>query len=84
MLACTTTPAVAGLERRLVKVQVDIAHQGLPNLCLIWLPTRSVKVGRERVRDSIKNKGRVFPLRRIIVNQAPAQLPRQRPYMICR
>ena len=79
MLACITTAAVVGLEGRLVEVQVDIAHQGLPNFFLVGLPTGSVKEARERVRTAIKNSGLVFPLRRITVNLAPAELPKQGP-----
>jgi magnesium chelatase family protein len=79
MLACITTAAVIGLEGRLVEVQVDIAHQGLPNFFLVGLPTGAVKEARERVRTAIKNSGLVFPLRRITVNLAPAELPKQGP-----
>src|ERR1700704_5895956 len=79
MLACITTSAVVGLEGRLVEVQVDIAHQGLPNFFLVGLPTGAVKEARERVRTAIKNSGLVFPLRRITVNLAPAELPKQGP-----
>ena len=79
MLACITTAAVLGLEGRLVEVQVDIAHQGLPNFFLVGLPTGAVKEARERVRTAIKNSGLVFPLRRITVNLAPAELPKQGP-----
>ncbi|MGI9148877.1 MAG: YifB family Mg chelatase-like AAA ATPase [Chloroflexota bacterium] len=79
MLACITTAAVLGLEGRLVEVQVDIAHQGLPNFFLVGLPTGAVKEARERVRTAIKNSGLVFPLRRITVNLAPAELPKKGP-----
>src|ERR1700694_1331785 len=79
MLACVTTAAVVGLDGRLVEVQVDIAQQGLPNFFLVGLPNGSVKEARERVRTAIKNSGLVFPLRRITVNLAPAELPKHGP-----
>src|SRR3954451_18129280 len=79
MLACITTAAVVGLEGRLVEVQVDIAHQGLPNFFLVGLASTAVKEARERVRTAIKNSGLVFPLRRITANLAPAELPKQGP-----
>src|SRR5207245_8836917 len=79
MLAGITTAAVVGLEGRLVEVQVDIAHQGLPNLFLVGLPTAAVREARERVRTAIKNSGLVYPLRRITANLAPAELPKQGP-----
>jgi magnesium chelatase family protein len=79
VLACITTAAVLGLEGRLVEVQVDIAHQGLPNFFLVGLPTGAVKEARERVRTAIKNSGLVYPLRRITANLAPAELPKHGP-----
>ncbi len=79
MLATVTTCALVGLEGRLVEVQVDIAHQGLPNFFLVGLPNTAVKEARERVRTAIKNSGFSFPLRRITVNLAPAELPKTGP-----
>src|ERR1041384_3634948 len=79
MLACVTTAAVVGLEGCLVEVQVDLAHQGLPNFFLVGLPNAAVKEARERVRTAIKNSGLAYPLRRITANLAPAELPKQGP-----
>src|SRR5579871_6588666 len=79
MLACVTTAAVLGLEGRLVEVQVDLAHQGLPNFFLVGLPNAAVREARERVRTAIKNSGLAYPLRRITANLAPAELPKQGP-----
>jgi magnesium chelatase family protein len=79
MLACITTAAVLGLEGRLVEVQMDIAHQGLPNFFLVGLASTAVKEARERVRAAIKNSGLVYPLRRITANLAPAELPKYGP-----
>jgi magnesium chelatase family protein len=79
MLACITTAAVLGLEGRLVEVQVDLAHQGLPNFFLVGLPNAAVREARERVRTAIKNSGLSYPLRRITANLAPAELPKQGP-----
>ena len=79
MLACITTAAVDGLDGRLVEVQVDLMHQGLPNFFLVGLPNTAVKEARERVRTAIKNSGLQYPLRRITANLAPAELPKQGP-----
>jgi magnesium chelatase family protein len=79
VLACITTAAVDGLEGRLVEVQVDLAHQGLPNFFLVGLPNAAVKEARERVRTAIKNSDLQYPLRRITANLAPAELPKQGP-----
>src|SRR4051812_14524488 len=79
MLASVNTCALIGLDGRLVEVQVDIAHQGLPNFFLVGLASTAVKEARERVRTAIKNSGFAFPLRRITVNLAPAELPKTGP-----
>ena len=79
MLACITTAAVLGLEGRLIEVQVDLAHQGLPSFFLVGLPNAAVREARERVRTAIKNSGFEYPLRRITANLAPAELPKQGP-----
>src|ERR1043165_1637741 len=79
MLSCITTAAVLGHEGRLVEVQVDIAHQGLPTFYLVGLPNTAVKEARERVRSAIQNSGLVYPLRRNPANLAPAELPKQGP-----
>jgi magnesium chelatase family protein len=79
VLASINTAAVDGLEGRLVEVQVDLGHQGLPNFFLVGLPNAAVKEARERVRAAIKNSGLEYPLRRITANLAPAELPKQGP-----
>src|SRR5690348_12563046 len=79
MLASIITAAVVGTDGRLVDVQVDIAHQGLPTFYLVGLPNAAVKEARERVRAAIKNSGLLYPLRRITANLAPAELPKQGP-----
>jgi magnesium chelatase family protein len=79
MLASVNTCALVGLDGQMVEVQVDIAHQGLPNFFLVGLASTAVKEARERVRTAIKNSGFAFPLRRITVNLAPAELPKTGP-----
>jgi len=79
MFSSINTAAVVGLEGRLVEVQVDIAHQGLPNFLIVGLPGGEVREARERVRTAIKNSDLAFPMRRITVNLAPAELPKSGP-----
>src|SRR3982074_2754865 len=79
MLASINTAALVGLDGSLVEVQVDIAHQGLPNFFMVGLPSTAVKEARERVRTAIKNSGLAFPLRRITVKPAPGELPKPGP-----
>ena len=64
---------IDGLDGRLVAVEVDIS-QGLPAFDIVGLPAASIKEARERVRAALSNSGFFFPLRRIVVNLAPADL----------
>jgi magnesium chelatase family protein len=79
VLAKALTCAVVGLDGQLVEVEVDIASYGMPYFGIVGLPDAAVQEARERVRTAIKNSGLVFPLRRIIVNLAPADLKKEGP-----
>ena len=62
-----------GIDGCIITVEVDIS-QGLPVFDIVGLPNQSVKEARERVRAAIKNSGYDFPMRRIVVNLAPATI----------
>ena len=62
-----------GIDGYIITVEVDIS-QGLPVFDIVGLPNQSVKEARERVRAAIKNSGYDFPMRRIVVNLAPATI----------
>ena len=76
MLAKVNSMAVVGLESYPVEVEVDIG-QGLPALNIVGLPDKSVEESKERVRAAIKNSGAKFPMSRITVNLAPADLKKE-------
>ncbi|MPZ15325.1 MAG: YifB family Mg chelatase-like AAA ATPase [Chloroflexi bacterium] len=76
MLAKVYTCAVVGLDGELVEVEVDIA-QGLPAFNVVGLPDTAVQEARERVRAAVRNSGLTFPMRRITVNLAPAELRKE-------
>lgn len=78
MLAKVCSCAVLGLDGALVEVEVDIG-QGLPAFSIVGLPDAAVNEAKERVRAAIKNSGAVFPLRRITVNLAHADLRKAGP-----
>jgi magnesium chelatase family protein len=73
MLARVTTFAVDGVDARRVWVEADI-RQGLPAFTVVGLADKAVREARERVRAAMVNSGYEFPLRRITVNLAPADL----------
>lgn len=79
MLAKVTSGATVGLNATLIDVEVDIAGQGLPSFTIVGLPDKAVEESKERVRSAIKNSGADFPISRITVNLAPADLPKAGP-----
>lgn len=79
MLAKVNSAALIGLNAVPVEVEVDIASQGLPSFTIVGLPDKAVEEAKERVRSAIKNTGAEFPAKRITVNLAPADLPKEGP-----
>jgi magnesium chelatase family protein len=68
--------AILGVEGLTVAVEVDIAR-GIPSFSIVGLPNTAVRESRERVTAAIKNTGLEFPLRRITVNLAPADIKKE-------
>lgn len=68
-----------GLDGVAVTIEVDIASQGLPSFTIVGLADRAVEESKERVRSAIKNSGADFPARKITINLAPADLPKEGP-----
>lgn len=79
MLAKVISGANLGLDGVLVQCEVDIASQGLPSFTLVGLGDRAVDESKERVRAAIRNSGANFPARKITINLAPADLPKEGP-----
>jgi len=67
------TFSLHGVEAVPIEVEIDVTH-GLPSFDIVGLPDMAVKESRERVRSAIKNSGYSFPLQRITINLAPADL----------
>ena len=76
MVARVSTVAFEGIEARAVDVQVQVAP-GLPAFAIVGLPDKAVSEARERVRSALIASGLALPARRIIVNLAPADLPKE-------
>src|SRR5881628_809390 len=76
MLARVRSAAVLGIDAYLVDVETDIAN-GLPTFATVGLPQGAVKEGRERVYAALANTGYTFPLKRITVNLAPADIRKE-------
>ena len=78
MLAKIHSCALNGLDGYGLTVEVDVGI-GLSAFELVGLPDASVRESRERVRAAVKNSGFDFPLRRITVNLAPADIRKEGP-----
>jgi magnesium chelatase family protein len=76
MVQRVSTVAFEGIEVRPVDVQVQIAP-GLPAFHIVGLPDKAVSEARERVRSAMIASGLALPARRITINLAPADLPKE-------
>jgi len=76
MVQRVSTVAFEGIEVRPVDVQVQIAP-GLPAFHIVGLPDKAVSEARERVRSALIASGLALPARRITINLAPADLPKE-------
>ena len=74
--AIVYTRAMIGTEAPLVTVEAHISA-GLPGLTLVGLPETAVKESRDRVRSALINGGFEFPAKRVTINLAPADLPKE-------
>ena len=78
MLTKVRTCALVGLDGHIIVVEVDVAP-GLPHFVVVGLPDTAVQEARERVRSAIRNSGYEFPMRRITVSLAPADIRKAGP-----
>jgi magnesium chelatase family protein len=75
-LAVVYSRALAGMEAPPVTVEAHLAN-GLPSFTIVGLPEAEVKEAKDRVRAALQNARFDFPVRRITVNLAPADLPKE-------
>lgn len=75
-LSVIYTRAALGVTAPLITVEVHISA-GLPGLTIVGLPETTVKEARDRVRSAIINSGYRFPAKKITINLAPADLPKE-------
>ena len=76
MVTKAITASTIGINSYKIEVEVDVVNS-LPNINIVGLPDSAVNEARERVRSAIKNSGFSFPLGRVIVNLAPADLKKE-------
>ena len=78
MVSIVKSSAVNGINGIIIDVEVDL-EKGLPAFDIVGLPDSAVKESKERVRSAIKNSGIDFPIKRITVNLAPADIKKEGP-----
>ena len=76
MLAKILSSAVLGIDAYIVDVEADIVR-GLPSFSTVGLPDGAVKESKERVTAAVKNSGFLFPLKKITINLAPADIRKE-------
>ena len=78
MISYAKSVGLTGLDGYIVEVEADISA-GIPSLDIVGLPDAAVKESKERVRSAMKNTGLEFPIKRITINLAPANLKKEGP-----
>ena len=71
--------ALVGVEAVPIEVEADISSTTLPKFTIVGLPDTAIQEARERVRAAIKNSGFEFPIDRVTVNLAPADIRKEGP-----
>jgi magnesium chelatase family protein len=77
-LARINSATLLGIDPVAVQIEVDI-NRGVHNFAMVGLPDAAVRESRERVESAIRNSGFDYPLERITVNLAPADVPKRGP-----
>ncbi|ACV62104.1 Mg chelatase, subunit ChlI [Desulfofarcimen acetoxidans DSM 771] len=78
MLSIIKSTALIGLDGQVIQVEVDVSS-GLPGFDIVGLPDAAVRESRDRVRTAIRNSGYDFPVKKITVNLAPADIKKEGP-----
>lgn len=77
MLSKILSATTVGLDGVLIKVEVDVADRGFPTFTIVGLPSKAIEESKERVRTAIRNSGFEMPESKIVVNLAPADIPKE-------
>ncbi len=76
VVSSVSTGSLLGLDAYRVTVEVDLSS-GLPGLTIVGLPDAGVTESKERIKAAIKNSGFAFPLKKVVINLAPADLRKE-------
>lgn len=79
MLTQATAGVNVGFSPQLVSVEIDVSSQGLPSFTIVGLADKAIDEAKDRVRTAIRNSGFDFPMKKVTINLAPADLPKEGP-----
>ena len=78
MIAKVYSATILGIEAYPIEIEVDVGR-GLPSFSIVGLPDQAVRESKDRVKPALKNSGFEFPVKKITVNLAPADLKKEGP-----
>ncbi len=76
MIAKVMTGSLSGIDANPVTVEVDLTS-GIPGLTIVGLPDAAVSESKERIKAAVKNSGFAFPLKKVVINLAPADIRKE-------
>ena len=79
MVSKVISAAPIGYEAEIIEVEGD-SSKGLPSLQIVGMGNKAIDEAKERVRSAIKNSMLDFPTKKIIINLAPAEIPKDGTY----
>ncbi len=77
MIARILSAALIGIDAYIVEVEANLEGKTLPSFATVGLPDSAVKESRERVQSAIRNSGYEFPMKKITINLAPADIRKE-------
>lgn len=76
MITKTFSTATIGIVPKIIDIEVDLISQHMPNFVIVGLPDKAVQESKERIYSAITSSGFVFPRKKIVINLAPADIPK--------
>ncbi len=76
MIAILHSASIHGIEANTIRVETDLSA-GIPGLTIVGLPDTAVNESKERIKAAIKNSGYSFPLKKVVINLAPADVRKE-------
>lgn len=76
MVTTCLSTSILGVDASIINIEVDTINSQLPSLTIVGLADKSVQEAKERIVSAIKNSGYEWPRKKIVINMAPADIPK--------